>query len=404
MTTLTPSRRIEILRLKRSTFAIVFNNHPVDKIKCDPILNKNPGFAFKRDMMWNVHQLYNEIRQMKSLSIEDVYATLEIDLEPTDSVKCVHRRNHIKGFREEISKIIDISIQQIEKNANKVDISKITYKIFQSMQAFSPEKPHYIASQWFLGNSNDRNETMREAFEHYTLASNEQKNNCEFCRNALIQILKCTQQQVLNSFRTLYLDNILDHIYQWYFIHSETSYEFLIFMPDAFDDVRDFLLDIIDSNPFAYYIKNKGTMIERVTDDECCLDADNLLYLSMEIVDQLASVRELSKKFDSFYQSYRDYKEHGIFDCYCYNVTEHITNSIIKNPELQEQIPLIIDQLITNEEIHPILSYQSVIAAKNTFCKKVVKKDILEKYLTNKGVTYKELHQQELFQSYINTA
>lgn len=404
MTTLPPSSRIEILRLKRSTFAIVFRSQPVDKLKCDPILNKNPGFAFKREMMWNVHQLYNEIRQMKSLSIEDVYATLEIDLEPTDSVKCVHRRNHIKGFREEISKIIDISIQQIQKNANRVDISKITYKIFQSMQAFSPEKPHYIASQWFLGNSNDRNEMMKEAFEYYTLASSMQKNCSKFCLNALVKLLKCTQQQVLNSFRTLYLDNILDHIYQWYFIHSESSYEFLIFMPDAFDDVRDFLLDIIDTNPFAYYIKNKGSMIERVTEDECCLDADNLLYLSMDIVDQLASVRELSKKFDSFYQNYRDYKEHGIFDCYCYDVTDYITNATLKNPDLQESIPTIINQLINSQEIHPIITYQSVIAAKNTFCKKTVKRDILDKYLANKGSIYTELYQQELFKKRSDSA
>lgn len=393
------SRRIEILRLKRSSFAVVYTDHLVDTLKCDPILNRNPGFAFKKDMMWNVHHLYNEIRQMKSLSIEDVYATLDIDLEPTDSVKCVHRRNHIKGFREEISKILEISMQQIQKNVDRVDISKITYKIFQSMQSFSSDKPFYIASQWFLGNSNDRNETMKQAFEFYTLASNELKSDTAFCLEALLGLLKCTQGQVLNSFRTLYLDNILDHIYQWYFIFSESSYEFLIFMPEAFDDVRDFLLDIIDTNPFAYYIKNKGSVIEKITDDECCLDADSILYLSMDVVNQLASVRELSKKFDAFYQNYRDYSEHGIFDCHCYNVTEHITSSMIKSPEHQEKIPFIVEDLISQKKVRPILTYKSIISPKNTFTKKVVKRDILEKIIEPPTSQYRKFEQQELLLS-----
>lgn len=395
--TRSPQNKIELLKIKKYLFALVFSKKPEPRTNPNPVLKKHPGFEIKKDMMWKIHHLYNEIRQMKSLSIEDIYSTLGVDLEPTDSVKCVHRRNHIKGYREEIAKILTISMNQIELNVDRVNICKVTHKIFQSMQAFSQEKPHYIASQWFLGNSPDKNEDMKIAYERYTLASSAEKNDPTFCLKTLKLLLECTRDQVLCSFRTLYLDNILDHIYQWYFIYSESSYEFLIFMPDAFDDIRDFLLDIIDKNPFACYLKIVDEYPERINDNECCLDADELIYLSMDMVNQLASVRDLNRKFNIFYQNLVDFKEHGIFDCECYDLTNYLPPSILKNPSSRCKAPAMASAIISSKQVLPIFTYQAVVSERQAFIRQIVKKDLVQRYFTTPDGNEAPLIQQNLF-------
>lgn len=397
MISLTTKRRIEILKIKRLSFAIVFKDHEIKKTNRDPILSKHPGFSYQKDMIWGVHRLYHEILELKSLSLEEVYTTLGVDLEPTDSIKCIHRRKHTREFREEIAKIITMSIQQIEKNADRVDMCKITHKIFHGMQAFTADKPYYIASQWFLGNSNDRNDMMKAAFEAYSLAPNNKKNDPDFCVKVLVHLLHCIQDQVLSSFRTMYLDHILDHIYQWYFIHSETSYDFLIFMPDAFDDVRDFLLDVLDTNPFGYYLKKEGDTIERISNEECCLNADNFLYLSMDVVNKLPSARELTKKFDAFFQTYADFNEHGIFDCKCYNVTDQIPLTMPKTQDGQQELICTIENLIRNNNIRPVIAYKSIIAPKQDFIQKIIKRDLLSKIPTHTDQGCRESEQLNLF-------
>lgn len=367
---------IEILKVRSSVFALVFKTEFQSEESLQEVLSKLPECTFDKKAIRNIHNLYNEIKTMRCLSIEEVFSTLGLEPESNDTLKNLHRRNNIKSFRKEICKIIDTSIDQIKKNIDKVDICKLTYRIFYSMQPFRSDKPYYIASQWFLGSSNDKNEGMKIAFENYTQSSLKQKSDPEFCLLAITQLLETMKAHIICSFRTLFLDNILDHIYRWYFIHSETCYDFLIFMPDAFDDVRDFLLDMIDNNPFALYLHSNGNYIERIGSNECCLDADDTLSVDLKVSENITSLRELNKNLETYYKTYKALNEYGIFTCDCFDISHFIQPGVrLSNQQLIDMACKEMDSL------EAILSYGQTIQDKEDFIRFVVKQDITKQYL-----------------------
>lgn len=375
MSSTCPKETIEILKIRSSTFALAFSTRYQSEESCQEILSTLPECNFNKRAVRDIRNLYNEIKEMRCLSIEEVFTALGLEPEPSDSLKSLHRRTNIKNFRAEICKIIDITMEQIKKNITKIDLCKLTYRIFYSMQSFRSDKPYYIASQWFLGNSNEKNEVMREAFEHYTLSSLKLRNNPEFCLEAILKLLKTIKLQINSSFRTLFLDNILDHIYHWYFVYSESSYDFLIFMPDAFDDIRDFLLDMMDHNPFALYLHSNGKRIEKIGRNECCLDANDMLGIDLDVVENFSSLRELGRNLEKYYTTYKALNEYGIFTCACYDVSELI------EPGIKPVIEILIDEVSQRiNEFSPILTYPETIQDRQDFMRYVVKPDIIKQY------------------------
>lgn len=388
MSTTCTIETIEILRIRSSTFALSFSTRHQSEESCQQILSRLPECNFNKQAVRDIRNLYNEIKAMRCLSIEEVFTVLGLEPESSDVLKCLHRRNHIKQFRAEICKIIDVTMEQIKKNVNKIDLCKLTYHIFHSMQSFRSDKPYYIASQWFLGNSNEKNEVMRSAFEYYTLSSLKQRSEPKFCLEAILKLLETIKIQINSSFRTLFLDNIIDHIYHWYFVYSESSYDFLIFMPDAFDDIRDFLLDMMDHNPFALYLHANGKRIEKIGRNECCLDANDMLGIDLDVVESFSSLRELSRNLEKYYTTYKALTEYGIYTCQCYDLSEFVEPGIKPPTEIlvdmaQQKIP----------EKNPILSYPETIQDRQDFMRFVVKPDIIKEYLkedtTRQSYTFK---------------
>lgn len=379
---------IEILKIRSSTFALVFNTRYQSEESCQEILSSLPECNFNKRAVRDIRNLYNEIKVMRCLSIEEVFTVLGLEPESCDILKSLHRRTNIKNFRAEICKILDVTMEQIKKNVTKVDVCKLTYRIFYSMQSFRSDKPYYIASQWFLGNSNEKNEIMRSVFEHYTLSSLKQRSNPEFCLEAILQLLETIKIQINSSFRTLFLDNILDQIYHWYFVYSESSYDFLIFMPDTFDDIRDFLLDMMDHNPFALYLHSNGKRIEKIGRNECCLDANDILGIDLDVVESFSSLRELSRNLERYYTTYKALNEYGIFTCKCYDISEFIEPGIKPQNEI-----LIATATQEINELTSILSYPDTIQDRQDFMRYVVKPDIIKNYLkedtTRQSYTFK---------------
>lgn len=383
MTSKNENISVELLRIKNATFALVFEDQSKNKEAITEVIQKLPNCCFDKNRLWKIQSLYNEIRDSRVVSLEDVYAVFGIDCEANTPLFCNHKRQCVKEFRQLITNIIDETITQIKRNINKVNIPKLAYSIFYRAQEFTESKPKFISNMWFLGNATQANTNMKEAFESFTMASLSLKQNPQFCVERLEQLLEAIKFSIKDSFRIHYLDNILDQIYHWYFIESETSYDFLIFFPDAFDEIRDFLLDVIDKNPFVYLLRDNNGYYEKLTDDECCLDADNILFIPEDSFEGVKCFRELYRMYDSYYSTHKALKQYGMFNCKCYDITHLVSSTFSKSPYKRKLSLAAIENLISDENY--LFEYKNTIHDKIDFTRHIVKprlnKDHLEQQI-----------------------
>ena len=369
---------VELLRVKKRIFALIFNNRSDDIEGIARLIQNLPDCYSDPDRLNQIRKTYEDIANLRVISLEDVYSVFGIDCESNFPLFCNHKRQCIKQYREVISRIIEKTQDQIRRNINKINICSLTYSVFFKVQEFSEEKPKYISNMWFLGNSTAANTIMKKAFEAYTRAAIDKKNDPEFCANCLIDLFEAIKFSVKDSFRIHYLDSVVDQLYFWYFIESEASYDFLIFMPDAFDEIKDFLLETINKNPFFYFVKQQGYSFERCEENETCLDGDSVICVADELLGEMKCFRDLTRLLDKYYHTHRALRKYGMFNCICYDITDTVPNNIMKGFEKQKQ-PLSCVKPYLNEKCF-LFKYTEIIQDKEEFVRTIVKPRIHELY------------------------
>lgn len=373
---------VELLRIKNSTFALVFEDNSNNKEAIADVIKTLPNCNFDKHRLWKIQSIYNDIRENTVVSLEDVYAVFGIDCESNTALFCNHKRQCVKDFRQLIVNIIDETISQVKKNIDKVNIPNLAYSIFFRAQEFTEAKPKFISNMWFLGNATQANINMKNAFESFTTADLSLKQDPQFCVDRLEQLLEAIKFSIKDSFRIHYLDSILDQIYHWYFIESESSYDFLIFFPDAFDEIKDFLLDVIDKNPFVYFLRENNGIFDKLTEDECCLDADNLIFIPESSFEEVKCFRELYKMYDAYYNTHRALKQYGMFNCKCYNITNSVSSTFSKSPYKRKITLSSIEPIINNDNY--LFEYTNTIHDKIDFIRHIVKPRLNRDYLEEK--------------------
>lgn len=368
------STRVELLRIKKKTFALIFNNKADDIESVVGLLNGLPDCQSNPQRLSKIQKVYDDISSNRAFSLDEVYESLGIDSESNLPLFFHHKRTVVKEYREIVSRIIDKTQEQIRKNTNTVNICSLSYSIFFKVQEFTPEKPKFISNMWHLGNCSTSNSVMKKAFEQYTRANDEMKNDPVFCSNCLIELFEAIKYSAKDSFRIHYLDSVVDQIFHWYFVESEASYDFLIFIPDTFDEIRNFLLEIIDKNPFFYFVKKNGYYYDRCIEGDTCLESDNLICISDSLFNEITCFRDLNRLLDEYYLTHRALYKYGMFNCLCYDITDTIPNTLSKTFERQKNSFDYIKAYLKSERF--LFKFQNVIHDKDTFIKTVIKPHI----------------------------
>lgn len=365
---------VELLRIKNSTFALVFEDKSDNIEAINKVINSLPNCCFDEERLRKVQLLYNDIRENRCVSLEDVYAVFDIDCDDNTPLFCNHKRQYIKEYRQLIANILDETIEQFKKNTHIIDMPKLAHSIFYKAQEFTEEKPKFISNLWFIGNATQANAIMKDAFESYTTAPIELKQNPKFCTDRLVQLMEAYKFSIKDSFRVHYLDGIVDQIYTWYFIESETRPEYMIFIPDSFDPIREFLLDFIDENPFILLLRSTNNYYEKITTSETCLDADNLLFIPVETFNDVKCFRELHKMYDLYFRTHTALKQHGMYNCKCYDITSRISSSFAKSPSRRKIHISLIEPEINEKNL--IYSHENIVYDKVEFIRNIIKPNI----------------------------
>lgn len=369
---------VEIFRVKKRTFALIFDNRSDDIEAIANLIQSLPDCEFNPERLSIVRKTYEDIANLRVLSLEDVYTVLGIDCESNIPLFSNHKRLCIRQYREIIINIIDKTQEQIKKNIHKVNTCSLTYSIFFRVQEFTEEKPKYISNMWCFGSSTPANNIMRSAFEAFTRASKTQKDDPVFCAECLITLFDAIKYSVKESYGIDYLDNVVDQLYHWYFIESEVRYDFLIFMPDVFDEIRDFLLETIDKNPFFIFVKQRNYHYERSDETETCLDVDNLVCISETLFNQMSCFRELNILLEKYYSTHRALRKYGMFNCICYDVTNTLPSTISKSLEKRTLPTSVIKPYLVEDNF--IFKFLNVVQDKEVFIKTVLKPKIQDIY------------------------
>lgn len=375
-------RQVELLRIKNNLFGIVYANKNDPILQVEQMLKDLPRCHLDKHRLTKIQKIYKEIKENYIFSLEDVYSVFGGDDEMATPLFCSHKRQCVRNYRNQIHKIINSTKKQIAKNVNRINVCSLTYSMFLKMQEFTEEKPKYIANLWLLGNSTQANIVMREAFEAFTRADISKKSDTQFCLERVLQLLDAIAFSIKDSFRIHHLDSVLDQFYYWYFVESSVSYDFLIFPPEAFDEVRDFLLDTIDKNPFMHFLKESDVFYEKCSDSDTCLDSDNIIFIEEELFNEIKSFRELSGMLEGYYSTHKALRKYGMFDCVCYDLTNKLPKETIKRALLT-----FADISEHCSDQNQLCSYTNVIHDKVNFVRFTIK-PALSSYGTNlsKGV------------------
>lgn len=370
--------RAEILHNKNSTYALIFTDQSKDTETIKGAIDSLPKCCFDEKRLTDITKIYKEIKDGMNFSIEDVYNALSITPESDHEsdvnlpILSNYKRDCIKNYRNHIIRILQATKTQVELNRNKVDVCSIAQVIFKKSQKYKENKPRFIANLWFLGNSKVANKLMKQAFETYTLAPQEMRlNDNEFCANCLIDLFSAYERSVTDSFRIHYLDHVIDQIYNWYFVEPDKHYDFLIFNPDIFDDIKNYLLELIDKNPLCFYVKMVGTYYQKIDANEGCLDADKILYMQDADFSQASCIRKLQKLYNEYFDAYQAFKQYGMYSCECYNISDYVSANFGKTPETKDIHHSAIANLLTPTNL--VISFNNVISDQPKFIRQHIK-------------------------------
>lgn len=370
---------VELLRIKSSTFALVFKDQTQNEELVKEVIHRLPKCCFDKKRLQNITNSYADIKDGMNFSLEDIYSILSIDIENSSAILSNYKRQCIKSYRQHILKILDKTKTQIQINADKVRMSQIARTIFKKSQDYNDEKPRFVANLWFLGNSHEANTMMRKAFEHYALASPEQRENQQFCADRLVELMTAYERSVTDSFRIHYLDHVIDQIYNWYFVEPEQNFDFLIFVPDIFDDIRDYLLDILDKNPFCLYLKEVDGLYEKIEADETCLDSDSLIFMLDADFSEVTCLRQLHRMYNEYHEAHRAFIQYGVFTCDCHDISHLVSGAFSKTPHKRSIEYHAISNLL-NED-NRVITHENMLYDRQKFIRHVIKPHLTHHYL-----------------------
>lgn len=370
---------VELLRIKQSIFALIFTDQSDNQEKVQEIINSLPQCSFDKNRLIKITNLYHEIKEDLSFSLEDVYTVLSIDNDNAPPILSAYKRQCMKEYRQHIIDVIERTKEQVALNVGKVDMCKIAHTIFHRSQEYSDERPKFIANLWFLGNAQEENNKMKQAFERYALASLDKRQNQQFCADRIIQLLAAYQKSVSNSFRIHYLDHVIDQIYAWYFIEPEKCFDFLIFNPDIFEDIQNFMLSILDQNPFCFYLRKAGEVYERIDATETCLDSDNMLYMNDANFNDITCLRQLHKLYNIYHKAHTAYGLYGMYNCKCHDLTRLVSSTFGKDPNKRIVDYSSIQNLLSEDNF--VSEYDHIIHDRPDFILQTVKPYITKTYI-----------------------
>lgn len=363
---------IECIHIKEQIFAVAYNKSNSQQSTLSLLRDefKHTGFSLSR--FNKVNALYNKIKDGLLISIEDVYSVIGIDNLIHAKNLIGYKRKTTKEYRNLVIEIIDRSIAQVQKNIDKVNMPELAYSIFYNAQEFTEDKPKYSPKLWFIGNSSAHNKIVSKAFEGFTRATIENKSNPEFCAESIILLLNAYKECIEDSFRCDYMDSIIDQIHFWYFTEADQDYNYLIFMPEAFDEIRDFLKSVLDNNPFYIYVKLDTENQFMIKKNECepCTNCQNLISIAENSYQRFTSIRMLKTELESFYSKRKALVDYGVLDYKVYNITEHFK-------KYDEAKRCKLDKLIrVTTMLEPVIEHIGVIQDKDDYIKQNLKQEL----------------------------
>lgn len=363
---------IECIHIKEQIFAVAYNKSNSQQSTLSLLRDefKHTGFSLSR--FNKVNALYNKIKDGLLISIEDVYSVIGIDNIIHAKNLIGYKRKTTKEYRNLVIGIIDRSIAQVQKNIYKVNMPELAYSIFYNAQEFTEDKPKYSPKLWFIGNSSAHNKIVSKAFEGFTRASIENKSNPEFCAESIILLLNAYKECIEDSFRCDYMDSIIDQIHFWYFTEADQDYNYLIFMPEAFDEIRDFLKSVLDNNPFYIYVKLDTENQFMIKKNECepCTNCQNLISIAENSYQRFTSIRMLKTELESFYSKRKALVDYGVLDYKVYNITEYFKKyDEAKRCKLEKLIRV-------TTMLEPVIEHIGVIQDKDDFIKQNLKQEL----------------------------
>lgn len=365
---------IECIHVKDKIFAVAFNKSSNQENTIFQLREEFKHTGFSQTRFNKVYSLYHKIKDGRLVSIEDVYSVIGIDNLIYAKNLIGYKRKTTKEYRNLVIQIIDRSINQVLKNIDKVNMPELAYSVFYNAQEFTESKPKYSPKMWFIGNSSAHNKIVSKAFEGFTRATIEAKSNPDFCADSIISLLNAYKECISDSFRVDYMDSIIDQIHFWYFTESDQDYNYLIFIPEAFDEIRDFLKSVLDDNPFYIYVKMDAENQFMIKKNECepCTNCQNLISIAENSYHNFSSIRMLKSELESFYNKRKALVDYGVLDYSVYDITDHFKKyDEAKRCKIEKLI-----RVISN--LKSIISYSGVIEDKDLFIKQNIKQDLME--------------------------
>lgn len=365
---------IECIHVKDQIFAVSFSKSNKKEETINQLREEFKHTGFSQIRFNKVNSLYQKIRDGRLVSIEDVYSVIGIDNIIYAKNLIGYKRKMTKEYRNLVIQIIDRSITQIQKNIDKVNMPELAYSIFYNAQEFTENKPKYSPKMWFIGNSSAHNKIVSKAFEGFTRASISQKSDPQFCANSITSLLNSYKECIADSFRVDYMDNIIDQIHFWYFTESDQDYNYLIFMPEAFDEIREFLKSVLDNNPFYIYVKIDPENQFMIKKNECepCTNCQNLISIAENSYHHFSSIRMLKSELESFYNKRKALVDYGVLDYSVYDITEYFKKyDEAKRCKMEKLIDTISD-------LQPLITFNGIIEDKDIFIKQQIKQYLMD--------------------------
>jgi hypothetical protein len=365
---------IECINFKDQFFAVVYNKSNSQQTTLSLLKDEFRHTGFNPTRFNKVQSLYHKIKDGLLISIEDVYSVIGIDNLIHAKNLIGYKRKTTKEYRNLVVQIIDRSIAQIQKNIDKVNMPELAYSIFLNAQEFTEDKPKYSPKLWFIGNSSAHNKIVSKAFENFTRASIVDKSNPEFCVKSITDLLNAYKECIEDSFRCDYMDSIIDQIHFWYFTEADQDYNYLIFMPEAFDEIKDFLKSVLDNNPFHIYVKldNENQFMIKKNECEPCTNCQNLISIAENSYQRFTSIRMLKTELEDFYNKRKALVDFGVLDYKVYNITEHFKKyDEAKRCKLERLIRV-------TTLLDPLIEHVGIIHDKDDFIKQNIKQQIAE--------------------------
>ncbi|HGF9505241.1 TPA: hypothetical protein ACJEU7_002461 [Acinetobacter baumannii] len=369
--------QLTLIHHKNRSFALTFENISDNIALMVHETNQMSLSRFDQDRIKPIQKIYKNIIDLKDFSLENILMSFGIDCEKPTPLFFAIKRKMVREYGKIVQELIAKTIVQIQRNINKVNVCFLAYEIFYQLQPFPDSETKFTCKDWNFGNNARFNNAAKDVYENFVRADAEKKNDPQFCVDSLVNIFTILGEACLSSSKVDFIDRVVDNLYGWYFIESEQSYDYLIFNPDAFDDVIEFLKNAINNNSFSRFICSDEDNMFKIRPAENCLESNNLICLPDAHYNLVNDPKSLESDVDRFFNNYKNFAEHGMYNINCYDLSKFITKNFIDyfkdNPSL---INVVLPHLNSNNIVK---SYPCVIENMDTFIENFKKDPIHHK-------------------------